>query len=106
MSQVLIKTSNTFAQQEAEKTKREQAEAEANAREIRLKMREHRQRFICHIDGCENTSAGPILESYLGYWLWNWHQPTELELCGSCIRWTCTVHLSDGICQDCRARGS
>jgi hypothetical protein len=104
MRQVLIKASDTFVHQEVEKTKREQAEAEANAREIRLKLREHRARFLCHVEGCTNTSAGPTLEEWGGHWLWNWHQPTELVLCARCMSWTCPIHLASGLCQDCRAR--
>jgi hypothetical protein len=104
MSQVQIKTSSTLLQKEVEKTTREQAEAEANAREIRLKMQEHQQRFTCHIVGCKNTSAGPMLKEYGGHWLWDWHQPTELALCDHCFSWTCTFHLYSGICQDCLAK--
>jgi len=103
MSQVLIEASSILTQKEAEMTEREHAEAEANANEIRWKLREHQQRFMCHIGGCEQTSAGPTLDQYLGHWLWDWKQPTELALCDRCIRWTCLAHLSGGFCQDCRA---
>jgi hypothetical protein len=101
MSQVMSKASDMLTQKRAEKIQREQAEAEANARELWLKMQEHQRRFICHVDGCTNTSMGPKLEEFLGHWLWDWHQPTGLVLCDRCICWTCTVHLSGGICHDC-----
>ncbi len=104
MSQLQIKTSSTLTQNEAEKIAREQAEAEANAREIRLKMQEHQQRFTCHIIGCKNTSTGPTLKVYGGSWLWDWKQPSELALCDYCFSWTCPFHLSNGICQDCLAK--
>jgi len=103
MSQVLSRISNTYTYtlQHTEEFQRAQAEAEANARELWLKVQEHKRRFVCHIDGCTNTSLGPRLEEILGQGRWNWKQPTGLVLCDRCFHWICPVHLSGSICLDC-----
>jgi len=103
MSQVLSRISNTYTYtlQHTEELQRAQAEAEANARELWLKVQEHKRRFVCHIDGCTNTSLGPKLEAILGQGRWNWKQPTGLVLCDRCFHWICPVHLSGSVCLDC-----
>jgi len=79
----------------------------------------HKKLFQCHIKNCSIVSTGPYYEEG-EHSVWygessehfiskpgKYHvlQPTGLEKCKLCGKWTCTeFHLYRGICQECSER--
>ena len=87
-----------------EEAKKIELKEKEDERECSRKLKKLQKKFHCHICGVSaqyplQARCGPKDDDFPQEP--SWDRPGDLWLCHKCNKWTCSLHIHEGICKEC-----